>query len=62
MLLGGNMTIKECREKAGFTQRQFAEMFDIPLDTVKSWDSGRRRPDKLKEKLILQELDRIKEQ
>lgn len=54
------MTIKECRESAGLTQKQFAEMFDIPIDTVKAWDCGRRKPDKLKEKFIIKELERMK--
>lgn len=54
--------IKEYRKSAGITQRQFAELFDIPIDTVKSWECGRRKPDKLKEKLIIKELERIKEQ
>lgn len=50
------------REAAGLTQQQFADMFDIPIDTVKSWDIGRRRPDKFKEKLILEKLAEIKEE
>lgn len=53
--------IKIAREKTGLTQQQFAEMFDISIDTVKSWDCGRRRPDKLKESLIIKELARIAE-
>ncbi len=53
--------IKIAREKAGLTQQEFADMFDISIDTVKSWDIGRRRPDKAKEKLILKELANIAE-
>jgi len=49
------------REAAGLTQKQFADMFNISIDTVKSWDIGRRRPDKLKESLIIKELARIAE-
>lgn len=48
--------IRISREAAGLTQQQFANMFGIPIDTVKSWDVGRRRPDRLKEKLILEKL------
>lgn len=54
------MTIKEYRESSGLTQKQFAELFGISIDTVKAWDCGRRRPDKLKEKLIIKELERMK--
>lgn len=54
--------IRIAREKAGLTQEQFAEKFDIPINTIKSWDCGRRRPDRFKEKLILEKLGQIKEQ
>lgn len=53
--------IRIAREAAGLTQKEFADMFDISIDTVKSWDIGRRRPDKLKESLIIKELARIAE-
>ncbi len=51
------MTIKESREAAGLTQKQFSDMFEIPIDVVKSWDSGRRKPPKWAEKLILEKLN-----
>lgn len=57
-----NIMIKKYREAAGLTQKQFAELFDIPIDTVKAWDCGRRKPDKLKEKLIIEKLEQMKEQ
>lgn len=53
--------IKEYRQKAGLTQKQFSEKFDIPLDVVKSWDSGRRKPPIWVEKLIIEKLEQIKE-
>lgn len=53
--------IRIAREAAGLTQQQFADMFGIPIDTIKSWDIGRRRPDKFKEKMILEKLAEIKE-
>lgn len=56
------MKIKDYRIKAGLTQQQFAKMFGISIDTVKAWDCGRRNPDKLKEKLIIKELERMKGQ
>ncbi len=49
--------IREYREKAGLTQQQFADMFGISINTVKSWDCGRRSPDKLKEKLIIEKMN-----
>lgn len=54
------MKIKEYREAAGLTQKQFSEMFEIPIDTVKSWDCGRRKPTRSQEKLIIKELERLK--
>lgn len=56
------MLIKECRKAAGLTQKQFSEIFEIPIDVVKSWDSGRRKPPEWAEKLIIKELERIKGQ
>lgn len=54
------MSIKEYRKAAGLTQKQFSELFEVPIDVVKSWDSGRRKPPEWAEKLIIQELKRIK--
>lgn len=53
------MKIKEARQAAGLTQKQFAELFDppIPLDTVKSWDSGKYYPPAWSESLILEKLE-----
>lgn len=56
----GNV-IKEYRKAAGLTQQQFAEMFDISIDTVKSWDCGRRNPSEWVEKLIIEKLENLKE-
>lgn len=54
--------IKEYRQAAGLTQEEFSKLFDIPLDTVKNWDSGRRKPPEWAEKLIIKELERMKGQ
>lgn len=34
------MTIKEMRKRAGFTQKRFAEYFDLPKRTVENWEGG----------------------
>ncbi len=52
--------IKEHRQAAGLTQEEFSKLFDIPLDTVKGWDSGRRRPPEWVEKLIIKELEQMR--
>lgn len=53
--------IKEYRKAAGLTQKQFADLFEIPIDVVKSWDAGRRKPPAWAEKLIIEKLEMIKE-
>ena len=52
--------IKEYRKSAGLTQKEFSEMFEIPIDVVKSWDSARRKPPEWAEKLIIEKLERLK--
>lgn len=51
--------IKEKRQQAGLTQKEFSDLFEIPLDTVKNWDSGRRKPQEWAKKLIIEKLDKI---
>lgn len=51
--------IKDYRKLAGLTQKQFSELFEIPLDTVKKWDSGKMKPPKYVEKLIIEKLEQI---
>ncbi len=56
------MMIKEARKKAGLTQLEFSKVFEIPVDTVKNWDAGRRNPPVWAEKLIIEKLERISEE
>lgn len=53
------MKIKEVRTDAGLTQKQFSELLEIPIDVVKSWDSGRRSPPEWVEKLIIEKIERM---
>lgn len=55
------MGITEARKSAKLTQKQFSDMFGIPIDVVKSWDSGRRKPPAWAENLIIEKLETIKE-
>lgn len=50
--------IKEYRKSAGLTQKQFSDLFGIPIDVVKSWDSRRRKPPEWAEKLIIEKLEK----
>lgn len=56
------MSIKEHRQAANLTQKKFSDLFGIPLDVVKSWDSGRRKPPEWAEKLIVEKLEQMKGQ
>lgn len=42
------ITVKELREKSGFTQSDFASYFGIPLRTIENWETesnyGRKPP------------------
>lgn len=58
--IGKLLSIKDCRIAAGMTQEEFSDLFEIPIDTVKNWDSGRREPPVWVKKLIIKELERMK--
>ena len=55
------MEIKKSRISAGLTQKEFSELFEIPIDTVKNWESGRRNPPRWVEKLVIEKLLNIAE-
>lgn len=56
------MKIKEARKSAGYTQKEFSKLFEIPIDTVKGWECGRSCPPKWAEKLIIEKLDTLKKE
>lgn len=61
------MNIKELRKKYGLTQAKLASITNVPLDTIRSWEQGRRTPpgyvsDYLLEKLKVYEEQEEKEQ
>lgn len=38
------MTIKELRQQAGLTQKEFSVLFGIPKRTIEDWERGVRTP------------------
>lgn len=38
------MTIKEIRELTGLTQSEFGKYYNIPLATIKKWESSKNNP------------------
>ncbi len=55
----GEPTIKSCRLSAGLTQKEFSEMFGIPIDVIRSWDCGRRTPSDWVKRLVIEKLQSI---
>lgn len=52
--------IKSARIAAGLTQCEMSKRFEIPLDTIKKWDSGTYKPPAWAAKLLLEKLQEIK--
>ncbi len=48
--------IKETRAEYNITQREMSEILEIPLRTIENWESGKRKPSKWVEKLIVDNL------
>ncbi len=53
--------LKEARIAAGLTQAKMHELMDIPVRTIQEWEGGRRIPPKYVERLVIAELERIKD-
>lgn len=56
-----NMDIKEMREMTGQTQKQFAEMFGIPVGTLRRWEYKESAPAPYVLKMIAERLPMKKE-
>ena len=35
---------RRVRQRLGFSQTEFAEKIDVPLDTIRNWEQGKRSP------------------
>ena len=53
--------IKEKRKERGWTQQDLAEQTHLSLDTIKSWESGRRNPDYTSMKVLCWKLHTTEE-
>lgn len=40
-----DVDVKAIRTRLGLTQRAFAERFGFPLETLRNWERGHRRPE-----------------
>lgn len=54
-------TIREARIAAGLTQEQMSEFMCIPKRTIENWEGGKRNPPTYVERLVIAELERIKD-
>ena len=52
--------IKSARIADGLTQSEMSKRFEIPLDTIKKWDSGAYKPPEWAAKLLLEKLQEVK--
>lgn len=51
------MNLKELRLKAGLTQAEMSELFEIPKRTIENWESGSRKCPGYVEKLVKDKLE-----
>lgn len=49
-------TIKELRESAGMSRKEFSEHTGIPVRTLEDWEAGRRTPPEYIPRLIAYQL------
>ena len=35
---------RRVRKRLGLTQREFSQRIDVPLDTIRNWEQGKREP------------------
>ncbi|MBO5232049.1 MAG: helix-turn-helix transcriptional regulator [Clostridia bacterium] len=52
--------IKDARLNAGLTQDSMSQKLGIPKRTIQDWESDRRTPPDYVERLVIAELERIK--
>lgn len=51
---------RRVRKRLGLTQAEFAECINVPLDTIRNWEQGKRRPTGAA-KALLKVLDKAPE-
>ena len=49
-------TIKELRERAGMSRKEFSKHTGIPVRTLEDWEAGRRTPPEYIPRLIAYQL------
>lgn len=52
--------IKEARVAAGLSQQRMSDIMGIPRRTIENWEAGVNDPPEYVERLVIQELERLK--
>lgn len=52
--------IKEARVAAGLSQQRMSDVMGIPRRTIENWEAGVNDPPEYVERLVIQELERLK--
>lgn len=52
--------IEEARRALGMSRAEMSRQFEIPIRTLENWDSGSRQCPVWAERLILEKLERMK--
>ena len=50
--------VRRVRRRLGLTQQEFARRIDVPLDTIRNWEQGKRHPTGAA-RALLKVLDRV---
>jgi putative transcriptional regulator len=60
MMLDAAKFARRVRRRLGFSQAEFAECIDVPIDTIRNWEQGKRCPTGAA-KALLKVLDKAPE-
>lgn len=47
VIMPDTVNVRDIRSKLGMTQVAFSQAFDIPLTTLRKWEQGIRKPERL---------------
>ena len=53
--------LKKARADVGISQQKMSDLLEIPKRTIEEWETGRRKPPKWVERLVIEEVKRIPE-
>lgn len=54
--------VKNLRKELGLTQKEFAEVFDIPVRTIEDYERGARVPAKWTKRLLIDKMSQVNDE